>query len=230
MSRVASAYERKDLDFYPTKRWVFHALNEVVPFAGRIAWEMACGNGEGCEALKECGAKVVVASDIHNYGYAPAKHYDFLEGGTPPYRVKPDILVTNPPYGERCTLAEKFIERGLGWIGANGGTLCLLLPVDFDSASTRARFFRDCPMFLGTIVLTRRIKWFDGPVPCRPCKATGSIDGVKCKSCGGKGEKKVGPSENHCWFLWSRPSPGQVLHPQKFYAPKAAAEAAEEAA
>ena len=51
----------------------------------------------------------------------------------------------------------------------------MLLPVDFDSALTRAKFFGDCGQFSGKIILLRRIKWFPG---------------------------EAGPSTNHAWFIW----------------------------
>jgi hypothetical protein len=82
--------------------------------------------------------------------------------------------------------------------------LALLLPVDFDSAKTRARFFADCHDYVGKIVLLKRIKWFDEEVTCKKCGGTGAVEGMKCKPCGGKGTKKSGPSVSHAWFLWNR--------------------------
>ena len=42
----------------------------------------------------------------------------------------------------------------------------MLLRADYDSAKTRAHLFGACPAFSKKVVLTRRIKWFDGP--CSP--------------------------------------------------------------
>jgi hypothetical protein len=59
--------------------------------------------------------------------------------------------------------------------------LALLLPCDFDSAKTRARYFRDCPHFIGKIILTKRVVWFQ------------RSDGIR-----------EAPKENSAWFLWRR--------------------------
>src|SRR5262249_18015377 len=64
----------------------------------------------------------------------------------------------------------------------------LLLPCDFDSAKTRARYFAGCPHFVAKIVLTKRIVWFERD------------DGVR-----------VCPKENHAWFVWQK-SPLRVRH------------------
>jgi hypothetical protein len=129
-----------------------------------------------------------------------------------------DGIITNPPYGERCKLAEKFIEKGLTCI-ADYGFMAMLLPVDFDSAGGRAHLFRDCPQFAGRIVLTKRIKWFDKPVPCKPCGGSGKIGDDKCAKCNGKGEKKTGPTESHTWFLWQQTWLGDRVSPRIWYAP-----------
>ena len=64
-----------------------------------------------------------------------------------------------------------------------------MLPVDFDSATKRPRYFRDCPEFVGKIVLTERVVWFENPDP-----------------------KKESPKENTAWFLWER-SPLRTRRP-----------------
>lgn len=204
MSRKDSGYERKERDHYPTPAWVIDALAEVVPLKSKRIWEPACGTGEMAEAIEAHGA-TVTASDIHAYGYRfTAGLFDFMEVGSCPWLVHYDGIITNPPYGARCGTAEQFIEAGLRRI-QDYGFLALLLPVDFDSAKTRARFFRDCPAFAGRIVLTRRIKWFDQP----------TADG-----------KSQGPSENHAWFLWQNTWIRDRVPPRVWYAPKILTEAA----
>lgn len=222
MAKRDSGYEPKERSFYPTPAWVIAALAEIVSLKGRTIWEPACGTGEMAEAIAAAGG-MPHATDIHDYGYDQmAYKHDFLQVGGCPGLVHYDGIVTNPPYGERCKTAEMFIEHGLKRI-ADYGFMALLLPVDFDSAGTRNKFFDDCPQFAGTIVLTKRIKWFEGEVECKPCSATGKIDGSKCKSCGGKGKKKTGPSENHAWFLWENTWLQRRSRPNKWYAPRAAA-------
>jgi hypothetical protein len=73
-----------------------------------------------------------------------------------------------------------------------------LLPCDFDSAKTRARYFGDCPEFVGKIVLRERIVWFQ------------RSDGIR-----------EAPKENSAWFLWER-SPLRIRRqPVILYAPAA---------
>jgi hypothetical protein len=131
------------------------------------------------EALKAAGAAHVFCTDVVSYGYPLDETLDFVTGPTP--NLHYDIIVTNPPWGQRGRLAVKFIEAGLRHI-ASGGVLALLLSADFDSAALRPRLFRDCSYFVGKVVLTKRIVWF--------------------KRTDGKREQ---PKENAAWFLWARP-------------------------
>ena len=105
--------------------------------------------------------------------------FDFLSAGAPKRLPRCDLLATNPPFGKGGRLAVAFIEAGLRRL-PTGGTLALLLPCDFDSGKTRVHLFRDCPHFVGKIVLMRRVKWFVHPT-----------------------KPKMGPKENSAWFLWT---------------------------
>jgi hypothetical protein len=187
-----AGFARVERDFYPTPSWVIEALAEHVDLAGMRVWECACGTGQMSEALKEVGASVY-STDIEDYGYAGLDAVvDFVDGQHPNIRFTG--LITNPPYGARNKLAERFIEIGLQRIAACS-FMALLLPTDFDSAKTRTRFFADCPHFAGRIILTRRIVWFENP------------------------DKREAPKENTAWFLWSR----NVIRsrpPIVLYAPK----------
>jgi hypothetical protein len=184
-----NGYARLARDFYPSPAWVTEALAEHVNLTGLRVWECACGDGRMAEALKAAGA-IVHATDIVDRGYSEfAGELDFISTAAPSFVF--DAVVTNPAYGERNKLAEKFVEIGLQRI-ADGGLLALLLPNDFDSAKTRARFFADCRAFAGKVVLTRRVVWFE------PARAA--------------------PKENHSWFLWRRTS--LALPPRIFYAPQ----------
>src|SRR5215467_12258700 len=87
---------------------------------------------------------------------------------------------TNPPFGQGGRQATAFIEVGLRRLPV-GAMLALLLPCDFDSAKTRARYFGDRPEFVGKIVLRERIVWFQRD------------DGVR-----------EAPKENSAWFIWQR--------------------------
>lgn len=200
MSKTSSGYERQEHEHYPTPAWVIDALSEHLNLQ-RYIWEPACGTGQMAEAIRAHGAKVM-ATDIHDHGYNRMNGLrDFLESEAAVYAGS-GAIITDPPYGLHGHLAVAFINKGLKHLG-NFKDLALLLPEDFDAASTRYPLFGGNPQYAGTIKLLKRIKWFDHAVPCKPCGGTGQIAEVKCIRCKGKGEKKSGPSENHAWFLWS---------------------------
>lgn len=197
MSQRASGYQRAEADLYPTPFWVVDALAEIVGLKGKMIWEPCCGTGEMVIALERCGADVM-GTDLHDRSFPGMLGvHDFTNASTPAcVNLKfLDGIVTNPPYGERMTLAEAFIRRSLDITGTRG-FVAMLLPVDFDSASRRAWAFAECPRYAGKVVLTKRIKWFDGP---------------------------ASPSVSHAWFLWDRQPLAGRLHPRIWYAPRAAA-------
>jgi hypothetical protein len=161
MGKHETNYVRVERDLYPTPLWVIDALAEHVDLAGKVVWEPATGIGRMAEALKGAGAARVYTTDIVARDYPLDETLDFLSARNPRL-PRFDLIVTNPAYGLGNRTAMQFIERGLERI-AGGGTLALLLPVDFDSGKTRHRFFRDCPAFAAKVVLTRRIIWFAVP-------------------------------------------------------------------
>jgi hypothetical protein len=162
MSQRNSGYARQPHDLYETPAWVTQALAEHLrlPTSAPI-WEPAAGRGAMVRALEASGYTNVTGTDI-------SAGFDFLKDW-PNWPIT--SIITNPPFW----LAEQFVKRALDLTEPFGGLTAMLLRVDFDSAVTRRPIFSECPAFAGKLVLTRRIKWFDGP-----------------KS----------PSENHCWFIW----------------------------
>jgi len=118
----------------------------------------------------------VVASDVMP-AYQPANVEDFLVARSMPDGVCG--IITNPPY----KLADAFVDRAL-MLTAGDGVVAMLLPVAWDSAKTRRRFFADHAAFRCKLVLTSRIQWFDPP-PAQSGQP-----------------KPAGPSENHAWFIW----------------------------
>lgn len=194
MSQRASGFARVPGDLYETPEWVVAALAEHVPLKGKGIWEPACGTGKMARAIRSAGAAYAHATDITDHGY---EHQDETLDFTSADNcrlVHFDGIITNPPYGLRGETAVAFIRSGLRRT-ADYGFLALLLPIDFDSGKKRAEFFGDCPAFAAKIVLTKRIKWFDGP---------------------------SSPSQNHAWFLWQRTWLGERQSPRLLYAPRAA--------
>jgi hypothetical protein len=195
MGKHGTEYERVERDLYPTREpWVVAALAEHLDLRGLTAWEFACGNGDMAEALRQHGCARVYATDIVDRGNGQDEVLDFLSAQRPKIEHF-DLAASNPPFGQGGRLAVAIIEAGLRRLPI-GGILALLLPCDFDSAKTRARHFRDCPHFVGKIVLTRRIVWFQ------------RNDGVR-----------EAPKENSAWFLWQRSPLRLRRSPIILYAP-----------
>lgn len=223
MSQRQSGFERMPVDLYQTPGWVFHALAQVVDFRGMTIWEPAAGEGKLATAMREVSGVSTFETDIMQHGNTRlARLFDFISTAELIDR-RFDGIVTNPAFGPQGKTAEKFIEWGLK--RSTTGPLCLLLPGDFDAASTRARFFADCPEFAGRVTLTKRIEWFpDYRSPCKTCDSRGYIDvDTQCPKCRGRGSNKVGPSSNHAWFLWQRLTSSLALMPRQpkvWYAPK----------
>jgi hypothetical protein len=147
-------------------------------YGARQCGKPACGDGRMVETLRAAGCARVYASDIVDRG-GQDEALDFLSAQIPKL-ADFNLIATNPPFGQGGRTATAFIEAGLRRLPI-GATLALLLPCDFDSGKTRARYFGDCPYFVGKIVLRRRVKWFE-----HPDKAA------------------VTPKENSAWFLWQR--------------------------
>jgi hypothetical protein len=193
MGKHETGYARVERDLYPTPAWVIAALAEHVELRGTTVWECACGDGRMVAALRAAGCARVYASDIAERG-GQDEALDFLSAQIP--KVSDfNLIATNPPFGQGGRLAVAFIAAGLRRLPV-GAMLALLLPCDFDSAKTRTRYFGDCPDFVGKIVLTRRVVWFQRD------------DGVR-----------EAPKENSAWFLWQR-NPLRVRRPPVIlYAP-----------
>jgi hypothetical protein len=191
MGKHERGYERVAQDAYTTPAWVIDALAEHVAIEGLKIWEPAANSGRMVRALEARGAKVF-ASDIESHPGLNAV-FDFLVPGLPPGLTGFTGVVTNPSWGQRNRTAEAFIRRGLDHINDRGGFLALLLPTDFDSASSRLPLFCD-KRFTARISLTARPVWFR------------RTDGVR-----------EAPKENVAWYVWSRqtlrhPKPARAFH------------------
>lgn len=163
MSRVDSNYERKPREAYQTPDWVVAALLPYIPRGHKI-FEPACGEGNIVRVLADAHYDVH-ASDIQD-------GEDFFAGND---AHGADGIITNPPYDNSAV----FIQHAIDLMLPRNGFVCMLLAADYDSAKTRKHLFGDCPIFSRTIVLTKRIVWFERE------------DG-----------KTAAPSENHRWFIW----------------------------
>jgi hypothetical protein len=175
MGKHETSYRRAERDLYPTPPWVVDVLAPYLDLRGVRVWEPACGPGRMVNALRAHGA-TVYASDVVDYGGLQYEVLDFLSDREPGF-ADCGAIITNPPGGKGNRMAFEFVRRGLERSAKTGATLGLLLPADFDSGATRRPFFVD--RLSATVVLTKRVTWFDRP------------DG-----------EKVAPKENHRWFIW----------------------------
>jgi hypothetical protein len=162
MSQRPSGYERKELDRYQTPAWVTAALvPHILDIARRRIWEPACGLGQMVRELqRHC-------PDVH--GSDIETGIDFLQQAN---KLDATAIITNPPY----TSARAFIEHALALTKPHAGMVAMLLRTDYDHAVTRQHLFASCPAFAKKVVLTRRIRWFEG--------------------------SRGGPSFNHAWYVW----------------------------
>jgi predicted RNA methylase len=210
VSQRPSGHKRRRHDLYSTPAWVI-AEGLVPHFAvrGLLVIDPCCGPGKMVRALEAMGA-TVAPSDVINHARrfahlqatTPFRQIDFVASAIAAF-LDADALTINPPYGVGGELAERFIEKALRILeladetGHGPRWAAVLLPVDFDAASTRAYLFDGCRRFHAQIVLRRRIEWFK-------------------RKPGGSG-----PSTNHAWFIWTREERAPGVEPRKLYAPLA---------
>lgn len=170
MAQRNSEYARKERDLYETPEWVTDVIMDYIP-ASALIWEPACASGRMAQRLHATFASDLVTT----YG---KEGVDFLKAELPPGC---DTIITNPPFGRN---AEAFIRHALKLLrNSEYGYhffIAMLLPINFDAASTRADLFGACPEFRTKVILTKRIVWFERE------------DG-----------EKAAPSENHAWFIWT---------------------------
>jgi hypothetical protein len=177
------------------------SLLDRIDFRSKVI-DPCAGDGAVMNTLSDKG-HITFGCDIEPLVGAPkgVLTMDFLLDPWPWGGMSFDII-TNPPYGTQGRLAVKFIERAIEVTRKKKGKVAMLLPADFDSASSRVHIFRDCREFAYRIPLLYRIKWFTEPPACYKCKATGMIVGVTCPRCKGAGFKDSSPAENHAWYVW----------------------------
>lgn len=200
MAQRFSGYDRRARCHYPTPAWVTEALLPYLGARRLYLWEPSCGNGEMSAVLGR--RHNVISSDIEwpevgtfwpdderpsekrVLGAGPVHKGDFLDETFQLAKSGFDAIVTNPPYGVQGRTAVQFIERALEVVRPQAGLVAMLLKPDFDSASTRTHLFRDHLAWCKKLVLLKRIVWFEP----EPDPVTGRANG---------------PSENHCWYIWS---------------------------
>jgi hypothetical protein len=160
-----SGYEREGRDFYATPGWVTEALLRHVRFRDGPVWEPCCGDGAMSTMLAAHGYEVV-STDIADRGFG-APGIDFLACHSVPPRCR--SIVTNPPYGDSGSHKGQakssaamlaFVAHALALTAMVQGQLALLVRLQWMAGQRAADLLSSGP-FAATIILTRRIQWFE---------------------------------------------------------------------
>lgn len=175
-----AGYQRLDHDAYFTIDLA--ATDAAVRYLGLrdgVVWEPCAGLGHMARVFSAAGRQVV-ASDLTNHGWplvkVPFRLGDFLDASPAwePALAGISVIATNPPF--RDGMAERCVRRALDLMAPVGGQVAMLLPHDFDCAADRLDLFDGHPAFAGRLILTWRLRWFEG--------------------------RGNGPRQNFSWFLW----------------------------
>jgi predicted RNA methylase len=186
LSQGPSGYERIPHEKYQTPSWVTEALMRAEKFEGDVL-DPCAGAGHMMAVLRDYAGAIVTGIDT-SPDPSPfdleITAADFLT-----HEGEYDAVVANPPYGKQGKLAEKFIMHALELTRSRKGKVAMLLRVDFDSAKTRKKMFKDHVAYSAKYPILQRIHWVNVPV---------KYD---------KHGRKVQPTDNHSWFVWSWRSP-----------------------
>lgn len=184
-SIMSSRAEPDDsLDFFPTPPWATRALVERVlmnpdlgllsgrdPGAALTTWEPACGEGHQAEVLREYSHDVL-ASDVFDYGYGD-RTIDFLNDLEVQAEVERDLIVTNPPFGDK---SEAFVLQALRL--ARFGVAMFVRLQWLETVGRYERIFRDHPPTL--------IAFF----------------AERVNLCKGRWEPEGGTATAYVWLVW----------------------------
>jgi hypothetical protein len=174
-------YEHAPLDFYPTPvrctEAMLHAFQNVVRFGALKGWEPACGNGAISRVVSPYCCNFVSTDMVAYDGFDPDGFLDFLRVDKLDWvedicKFKPELIVTNPPYG---ALAEEFVKRAIHLTKATRGKVIMIMRSDWDTAKRRMPLFRH-GTFRAKAVMTFRPRWIE--------------------------DTTTGPRFSYAWYLW----------------------------
>lgn len=172
---------RTQHDFYPTPPEAVRAPLSVEEFDGAI-WEPACGDGAISRELEAHGHRVV-STGLIDRGYGQGE-CDFLSPATAA-RVPlehPELrhIITNPPYGCRRGIGDRFVGQALRVTRATSGKVAMLLN-------------------LGSLAHpSRTAKWCNSPPA-----AIYALDDLVCWPNGNRRQAGRYIAEHrYCWVVW----------------------------
>lgn len=152
---------RRPDDFYATPAWcVRAALSQLFPIKSPEAvLDPCCGDGAILSAVVDYWAETKTVSDwLYGIELDPVRAaiaedklfiVEARDALTPVPWPKKKVIITNPPYGN----AMMFVERALDEV-AEGGTVVMLLRLNWLGSQKRAAFHREHPS--DVFVLPRR--------------------------------------------------------------------------
>lgn len=126
-------YDRAAEDWYVEPSWAADLLfaSDMLP-RGLPVWDPACGSGTIVRAAQRAGWDAV-GSDIVDRG---ARHHDHDFFRDEPFRTKPTIIVSNPPYDVALEWAIRALQLELG-------PVALIVQLRFLAGLTRAHLYAE---------------------------------------------------------------------------------------
>lgn len=153
------------LDYFPTPPWATRALCDWLrgfePINSLTAWEPACGEGHMARPLGEY-FKIVVASDIYDYGYGVQGDFLFPY---PQDTNKPDWIITNPPFRLGYAFAVSALSK------AERGVAMLVRTAFLESSERYTNLFRKTPP-TNILQFVERVPMLKGRLDRRASTAT----------------------------------------------------------
>ncbi len=211
MSATGRGAVRDARDFYRTPAWCVRAILPFLPTSGTIL-EPGCGDGAIVQALITAGIArdriygveldKHLAAECEEFTGAEVQVGNFLKEPMP----NAALVIGNPPFG----LALEFVEKALELVHRRGGTVCMLLRLNWFGGGDRAAFHKRSPADI--YVLPRRPS-FCASVTCK--KKCGwqisiAVDAEKpkrCVRCGATVTVTTTDATEYCWAVW-RPGGG----------------------
>lgn len=154
MSATNRGAVRSKNDFYETPDWLTQALVPHLKLhKNTYIYEPACGQGAIVRVLLSngvCPGNVLCADVNEDFVEHVARtlgtavrHQNFLQKSFDFHEVRPDLIITNPPY----SLAESFVREALDVANnvEKDVTVAMLLRLNFLGGQKRAKFLRENP-------------------------------------------------------------------------------------
>ena len=173
---------RVENDYYATNPKAVEMLLTNYTFDAATILEPCVGGGHIANAINNFFAnqRVITGLDLVDRGYPNTIVQDFLTWETD---RKFEGIITNPPF----SLAQEFIEKGMGLLTDNG-QMAMFLKIQFLEGAKRKEFFEKYPPKYIYVFRNRMATWNNG----------NEVD----PNTG----KRWATTMCHAWFIWEKGS------------------------